>query len=318
MSAPQEPRTRGAGVLAPAALDLYPPAWRARYGDEVRALLDDSGADVRTAASLAWHAIPAWAWPPRHLYDQRGRMRASLATVGMAWALLAGLAAVFVQLAQEQGAAQGLTLARHPVIQWSYWVFDGCLIVSVLAVAAGGLPLWLRMLDDARRARRRRDVAYLLAPVIVPAAYLAATAVIADLVRHPATRVVAWQPSRSVVDLANGMVGPWWYLALVVLGLAAAAVSAAGPGMALRVARPEGPAVIRATRAAGLAVAAMGLAGAASVVAAIGLYLWAPAYAGYHESWQLAIYLPAVLLASAVAIVSATRGIRATRSPATA
>ena len=96
----------------------------------------------------------------------------------------------------------------------------------------------------------------------------------------------------------------------------AAAVSAAGPGLALRRLRPDGPAVTRATGAAGLAAATMVLAGAASIVAAVGLYLWAPAYAGYHESWPLAIYLPAVLLAAATAIVSATRGIRSARSPA--
>jgi len=244
-------------------------------------------------------------------------MRASLGTVLAAWAVLAGLAAVFVQLAQAQGSLQRLTLARHPVIQWSYWVFDGALIVSVLAVAAGGLPLWLRMFRDVRGARRRREVACLLAPVAVPVAYLAVSAAIAGLVRQAGQGIVPWQ-ARPVVDLANGNLGPWWFLALVLLGFAAAAVSAAGPGLALRRLRPDGPAVTRATRAAGLAAATMVLAGAASIVAAVGLYLWAPAYAGYHESWQLAIYLPAILLAAAVAIVSAARGIRATRSPATA
>jgi hypothetical protein len=121
-----------------------------------------------------------------------------------------------------------------------------------------------------------------------------------------------------VADLANGMIGPWWFLALVVAGFAAAVVSAAGPGLALRRLRPEGPAVVLAARAAGLAAAAMGLAGAASIVAAAGLYLWAPADAGYHESWQLAVYLPAVLLAAGVAIISAARGIRAAREPAVA
>lgn len=314
MSATQPPRARGADVLARAALSLYPSAWRARYGNEVRALLEESGADVRAVASLAWHAVPAWACPPRHLHDRPGRMRASLATVGMAWALLAGLAAVFVQLAQAQGSVQGLTVSRHPVIQWSYWAFDGCLVVSVLVVAAGGGPLWLLML---RRARRRREVACLLAPAVVPAAYLVASFAVVGLVRGPGRPVVPWQ-SRSVVDLANGMVGPRWFLALVVLGLAAAALSAAGPGLALHRLRPHGPAVVLAARAAALAAVTMGLAAVASMAAAVGLYLWAPAYAGYHEGWQLAIYLPAVLLASAVAVVSAARGIRAARSPAVA
>jgi hypothetical protein len=222
-----------------------------------------SGAGPRTAATLAWHAVPAWICPSRHLYDRPERMRASLGTVLAAWAVLAGLAAVFVQLTQAQGSAQRLTLARYPVIQWSYWVFDGAVIVSLLAVAAGGLPLWLRMFRDVRAARRRREAACLLAPAVVPAAYLAASAAIAGLVRQAGASVVPWQ-ARPVVDLANGNVGPWWFLALVLLGFAAAA----------------------------------------------------PAYAGYHESWPLAVYLPVVLLASAVAVVSAARGIRAARSPA--
>ena len=314
MSGPQAPQTRGAGLLARASLGLYPPAWRARYGDEVRALLEDSGAGLRAAASLAWHAVPVWVCPSRHLYDRPERMRASLGTVLAAWAALAGLAAVFVELTQAQGSAQRLTLVRHPVIQWSYWVFDGCLVISVLSVAVGGLPLWLQMLGTARR---RREVAWLLAPAVVPAVYLLAAFAIGRLAGRAGSPVVPSQ-SGSVADLANGGVGPWWFLALVVLGFAAAVLSAAGPALALRRLRPEGPAVVLAARAAGLAAGTIGLACAASVVAALGLYLWAPAYAGYHESWPLAVYLPAVLLAAAVAVVSAARGFRAARPPVAA
>jgi hypothetical protein len=227
------------------------------------------------------------------------------------------MAAVFIQLAQAQASVQGPTLARHPVIQWSYWAFDGAVIISVLAVVAGGMPLWLRMFRDARGSRRPRELWCLLAPAVVPAAYLAASAAIAGLVRQPAARVVPWQ-ARPVADLASGMVGPWWFLALVVLGLAAAVVSAAGPGLALRRLGPDGPAVVLAARAAVVAAVTMGLAALASVAAAVGLYLWAPAYAGYHQGWQLAVYLPAVLLASAVAVVSAARGIRNGGRPAAA
>ena len=316
-SVPQAPRPRRAGLLAHVALGLYPPAWRARYEDEALALLEDSGAGLRAAATLAWHAVPAWVRPSRQLHDRPERMRASLGTVLAAWVVLAGLAAVFTQLTQAQGSTQHVTLARHPLIQWSYWVFDGAVIVSLLAVAAGGLPLWLRMFRDAHAGRRRREAAWLLAPAVVPAAYLAVGAALAGLVRRAGVSVVPWQ-ARSVVDLANGNLGPWWFLALVLLGFVAAAVSAAGPGLALRRLRPEGPAVIHATQAAGVAAATMVLAGAASIVAAVGLYLWAPAYAGYHTSWPLAIYLPAVLLAAAAAIVSAARGVRASYStPAT-
>lgn len=296
MSSAQTPHPGSscASVLARAALALYPAAWRARYGDEVRALLDESGADLRTVASLAWQVMPAWVWPPRHLYDRPARMRASLATVLMAWTVLTGLALVFAQLTQ----AQGLRPPGHPVVGWAYWVFDGAVLVSVLAVVGGALPLWLLMIRRACREHRPRDTAYLLSPVIVPVVYLAAVIVIARLVRN-----------------ADG-IGPWWFLAVIVLGFAAGGVFAAGPGLALRRLRPRGPAVGLAATAAGVAAATMSLAGAASIVAAVGLYLWAPQYAGYHEGWPLAIYLLMVLLAAAAATVSAARGIRATQSAA--
>jgi hypothetical protein len=41
-------------------------------------------------------------------------------------------------------------------------------------------------------------------------------------------------------------------------------------------------------------------------------------WAGYHEGRPLGIYLPMILLAAAVATVSAAHGIQATRSPAAA
>jgi len=296
MSTAQPPQARSscASALARTALALYPAAWRARYGDEVRALLDDSGADLRTIAGLAWQAMPAWVWPVRHLYDRPARMRSSLATVLVAWTALAGLALVFAQLTQ----AQGLTPAGHPIVAWSYWVFDAAVLVSVLAMAAGGLPLWLLMMRRARREHRLRDMAYLLSPVVVPVVYLTAVLVTVRLVRH-----------------ADG-VGPWWFLAFIVLGFAAAAVFAAGPGLALRRLRPRGPAVTVAASAAAVAAVTMGLAGAASIVAAVGLYLWAPQYAGYHQGWPLGLYLPMVVLAGAAAAVSAARGIRAIRPAA--
>jgi hypothetical protein len=328
---PTPPATRPAGpppgpargswttALARAALGLYPPAWRARYRDEVRALLDDSGAGLRSAASLAWRAAPAWVRPPRHLHDRPGRMQASLATVFLAWTALAGLAAVFAQLTQAQPTLQtGITGPRHLVIQWSYWVFDGAVLVSVLALIAGALPLWLGMLRTALPARRPREVAWLLAPVAGPALYLVATVVTARLVRRPAAYPVPPGQAGSVVRLADGGVGPWWFLALVVAGFAVGGLCAAGPGLAVRRLDLPGPAVTRAARAAGLAAVAMSLAGAASIAATAGLYQWALPDAGYHESWLLAVYLPAVLLAAAVAIISAARGIRAAGPPAAA
>jgi hypothetical protein len=318
MSATPAPRPGAswAQAVACGSLRLYPAAWRARYGDEVRALLEDSGADLRTIASLAWQAMLARIWPPRHLYDPPARMRASLATVAAAWTVLAGLAAVFASFTQAQPwLLDNLTGPRHLVIQWSYWVFDAAAGASLLAVAVGGLPLWLLMLRKARRQHRPREIAWLLAPAVAPAVYLGAASVTLGLGRPG---IVPIQPpvvpaATSFIDLANHNVGPWW---LMVLGFAAGLIAAAGPGLALHSLRPGGPGVTLAARAAGLAVAAMGLAGAASIVAAAGLHAWG--VAPYRQGWPFAVCLLLFLAAIAVAGASAARGVRAARAPAAA
>jgi hypothetical protein len=278
-----------APMMARAALALYPPSWRARYGDEVHALLDESAAGVRAVASVAWRALPAWIWPPRHLYDRPARMRASLATGLVAWSFLTGLGLVFAQLTEFQGFRPH----GHPVIAWSYLVFDAALAVSVLGAGLGGLPLWLLMLRRARRERRRRDTAYLLLPLIVPAAYL-----------------VALRVALQFVGGTQG-VSPSWFLIIMLAGFAAAGAAAAGPGLALRRLEPRGPALRLAATAGGVAGAAIVVAAAAIFVAVIGLCLWTRGFAGYHDAALPGVYLSLVTAAAAVTAVSAARGTRA-------
>jgi hypothetical protein len=277
--------------LCRAALALYPPSWRARYADEVRAMLDDSGASPAAIASLACHALPAWVRSSRHLYDGPARMRASLASVLMAGSMVIGLGLVFAQLTQAQGFRPG----QHPVIGWCYAVFDVAFTLSLLVAAAGGLPLWFLMLRRARREVRPRDVAYLLLPVIASVVYLAALIGTLKLVGGP------------------GGVGPWWFLAIAAAGFVAAAIAAAGPGAALRRLQPRGPALRLATTAAALAAGIMGVAVAAIAAAVIGLCLWARGFAGYHDATLPGVYLVLLAAATAVTVTSATRGTRAAR-----
>ncbi len=64
--------------LAHWMMRLYPSRWRRRYGDEVRALVDDSGADIRVLADLFKGALvmqfSAWSFP---------RLAAALGLAGM-------------------------------------------------------------------------------------------------------------------------------------------------------------------------------------------------------------------------------------------
>ena len=281
------PTSPGSTLLVRAALALYPPSWRARYEDEVRVLLDDSGGGLAAAASVAWRAGPAWICPPLH--DRPARMRSSLATALMAWSMLTGLGLVFAQLTQ----LQGFTTPGHPEIRWAYAVFDVSLALSALVAGFGGLPLWLLMARRAWRERRPRDMFYLLLPLLAPTGYLLALIVTIRLLGQ-----------------ANG-VGPWWFLAVVLAGFAAAAAAAAGPGLALRRLQPRGPALRLAAAAAGVAAAVMAVASAAIAVAVIGLCLWAHGFAGYHHGAMPGLYLALVAAATIVTTVSAARGSRA-------
>lgn len=278
-------------LLGRAALVLYPPAWRARYQQEALDLLGDLGGGAAAAASLAWRAVPAWLWPPRHLHDRAGRIRASLATTLVAWSMLAGLGLVFEQLTQQQPILR----PGHAVIGWSYGIFDAAFVLSGLILAAGGLPLWLLMLRRARRQRSARATVYLLLPAVAPAAFLAGLAVLARFISQP-----------------DG-IGPWWFLAVATAGFAVAATAAAGPGLALRRLRPRGPAVRLAAIASALATATMLLASAASVIAGTGLSVWARGFAGYHQAAPIVAYLALVMVAGTTAAVSAGRGARAAR-----
>jgi hypothetical protein len=279
----------GTTLLSRTALALYPPSWRARYADEVRALLDDSGGGLAAVASVAWRAVPAWVSPPRHLHDRPGRMRSSLATALVAWSMLTGLGLIFAQLTQFQG----FDAPGHPEVRWAYAVFDVALALSALVAGVGGLPLWLLMLRRAGRERLPREVAYLLLPVIVPAAYLIALIVTIRLVGG-----------------ASG-VSPWWFGVVCLAGFAAAATAAVGPGLALRRLQPRGPALRLAAVAAGVAAAVMAVAAVAIIVAVISLCLWARGFAGYHSATVPGAYLALLVAAAAVTTVSAARGARA-------
>ncbi|HEY2552484.1 MAG TPA: hypothetical protein VGI64_18095 [Streptosporangiaceae bacterium] len=300
--------------LARATLGLYPPAWRARYGGEVSALIDQAGGGPRTVLSLAGHALPAWVWPPRQLHDQPARMRSSLSTLLLAGGVLTGLGLVFAQLTQFQG----YWVPGHPVVGVAYRVFDVALAASVLIAGAGALPLWLVMLRRAVREHRARALAWLLLPVVVPVAF-----------------VLLLVAAGTLAGGTDG-VGTWWFLALTVSGFAAAAVSAFGPGLALRSLRPRGPALRLATIAACLAAATLVAATAASAVAVIGLHAWpfvatlptpyfrtaqngnfirsfvyVRGFPGHFSGSITAAYLVAVTGTAITAIVSAARGARA-------
>ena len=281
---PERPAGRASSFLRTTVLRLYPPAWRHRYRDEVLQLLEDTGAGPVALLTLAWRALPAWLFPPRHLHDRDARVRASLGTVLTAGALLAGVGLVFAQLTQLQGfSAHG-----SPVIIAGYVIFDLAMACAGLAAAVGGLPLWVLMLRRARREHRSRETAYLLAPVAAPVAFFAGLVAITRTLGGP----------QGVSPAVFGLV--------VLYGFGAVLVSCGGIVAAMRRLRPRGPAVQLAVRAAKVATAAIVVAGGASVTALTGLSLWATHFTGHQNPVVLVLYT-AVVAVLASAAISGTR-----------
>src|SRR5690242_7077585 len=72
--------------LAGLAIKAYPPSFRDRYGDELRALVDDLPSSSRATADLVRGAARAWLRPSLTGPDaRRRRLQATLATTWVAW-----------------------------------------------------------------------------------------------------------------------------------------------------------------------------------------------------------------------------------------
>src|ERR1700733_13794704 len=150
------------GVLMRLAARLMPQPGGQGWLGEASSILWEARVGARRAIARSYlTAAPqviAMAWAVKltgRRCDPPGRMRASLTAVLAAWTVLAGLAAVFASFTQAQPwLEQELTGPRHLVIQSSYWVFDAAVGASLLAVAVGGLPVWLVMLRQGCRLQR--------------------------------------------------------------------------------------------------------------------------------------------------------------------
>ena len=79
--------------LARLALALYPPAYRRRYGEEMAALLEDSGAAPKAVVDLLRGALIAHLRPSPTVaaeLDVGERLRLGMGTVLLCWVFFAG------------------------------------------------------------------------------------------------------------------------------------------------------------------------------------------------------------------------------------
>ena len=196
--------------LAGLALLLYPLAFRRRYGQEMRALLDETAPGVLTVLDLLRGALAAHLRPPAGLagvVDAGDRLRASMSGVLACWVVFAAAGFGFYKTTEDHPfEAAGST---HTLLGGAHLAIQILAVVASVAVLAGALPLIVLALNHARRHRSLRMLVSL--PIVAVAVFAGLTGLLVWVAHsqqshHPSTtdRVafIAW----GLAGLACGAV----------------------------------------------------------------------------------------------------------------
>jgi hypothetical protein len=243
--------------LARQALRLYPLAHQRRYGEEMRALLEDRPPRAGTVFDLLKGAARAHLRPadaPAGVVDAVDRVRASTSGVLLCWVFFA--AAGFGYYKTTEDAPFSAAGHAHPLLRDAHLAVQAVALAASAAVILGALPLIVAAIAQARREPRLwRTVALPLVPIVVFGVLTAVVIAIAHsrLPNHPST--------------AGSGIAIVWGLA----GLACGATCVLACRRAL-FATPAATAGLRAALAAGaLVTLAMLVIAAATAVYAVAL-----------------------------------------------
>lgn len=278
-------------ILARFLVGLYPPSWRRRYGDELLAVLAETGVSARNAGSLVRAAAHAWIRPPRTCHDQTARRRTSVVVSLWTWMLMAGGLIMYGQLYEDQ-LRQSVT-PGHPRTADLFRLCQVSAAASVLVLLLGHAPGYLQLVQTAARERRRGDLALLGAPFIAPAGFLVVLIVVAHSVRQ-----------------AAGGVGSAWFLALCALGLAAGAAAVAGPTVVLAGSSIPSATLRRSVIVGAISLALLAVAAVAAGLDLVAIRLWAGTRPVLTAPTALVVTYAAIsVLILGVGVTSIVRGL---------
>lgn len=300
--------TLGPGIGA-ALLALYPEPWRARYREEMLALMEDDPPGPRGLASLLTGAAHAHLRPGASVRAEAGpssRMRLSIGAMFCCWIAVC-LAAVGFQKTTEEpvftaaGPARALLAIAHDAI-----LAGG--LLGAGAIALGGVPLLWQAVATAL-SRRDRALALLIArPAIALVVLLALVAVL-----------LAIAPARG-----HGFPAPFVLETLLPWSLgvyALAFVCATTPRAVMRRVEMSPPSLRRASFAGIGLVSAMCLVSAGLALYAPALWLARPSLAaeasgpyGASTGAMLLGQLLAAVLCTALGALAAARACAAARA----
>jgi uncharacterized membrane protein len=194
----QERKPGSTPRLARLALSLYPLAYRRRYGDEMRALLEDRPPRARAVLDLLRGALLAHLRPadaPATAVDPADRVRATASGVLMCWVFFAAAGLGFYKTTEDHPFS--LAGQAHPLLGDTHVVVQAVALAASGMVVLGALPLICAASARVRRDPRAwRTIALPVLPLIVFGVLTVAVTTLAHPNGHPTTAgyaaAVAW------------------------------------------------------------------------------------------------------------------------------
>jgi hypothetical protein len=278
--------------LARLALSLYPLAFRRRYGQEMRALLDQTPMRVLTVLDLFRGALAAHLRRPAAaavLVDSADRVRASASGVLACWVVFAAAGIGFYKTTEDAPfTAAG---HAHPLLGDAHVLVQALALVASAAVLVGVLPLIIATLAQARRQPSLRFLVSLPALAVLLFAGLTGVLVLLAHSEH------SHRPTT-----AGGIALVAWGLA----GLACGAVCVVASRTALFAVPLSRGRLVTAFVCGTLVTAAMAAMSLATALYAIGLPVDASHLAGASNGPLQVMSTGASLVAQLIVMVLAT------------
>jgi hypothetical protein len=179
--------------LARLALALYPLAYRRRYGDEMEALIEDSGTSPASVLDLVRGALRAHLRPEPGVEAELGpddRVRLGLGSILVCWVVfaVAGLG-LYKTTEGHSFAAAG---DAHGMLGTAHLAIQILAVIATAAVVVGAAPLVLAALRQARDRRAvERTAVIAVGYVIVFAVATAGLVVVGNLRPAPSDTLAA-------------------------------------------------------------------------------------------------------------------------------
>jgi hypothetical protein len=274
--------------LAAGLLRLFPGPWRARYGDEFRELLGQTGISAGVAFDVLVCAVDARLHPSTNMRmpHMLERLRHHELVIFVCWVIVAVAGSGFAKLTDDPPLRP---LYLDGVIPASGLAYDIVLIsalVSLVGLLVAGVPIAAAIAIDAFRRRRWSQLALLATPVVAVLAWLGVTAAIAG---------IAFSVADDVPKTL--MLGVW-----LGAGFVAVAVSCIALAVAARNSTIDARMYRRAVSPARIAVAGMAGVTVALIAWGVALFVGDPYdFFGFSGLLATSTALSWVLLATAAA-----------------